>query len=173
MVLLLSQLALRFEYQPLRVGNAAVLEVQLAPGSFAQSEDLRLEPSPGIRVETDPLRDQLEHAVYWRIRPRERTPAVLHLRWGSQAVEKLISIAEPGNKLLAVSARRPGSSLLDRLLNPGEIGFDSQSPIRAIVVHHSPRATPILGLSIPWWLTFLISSTLAAFMASPILKVRF
>ena len=76
-------------------------------------------------------------------------------------------------RLIAVSARRPGPGLWDRLLNPGEPGFAAGDSVRAVVVHQPLRSTPIFGFDIPWWLTFLIVSILAALVVRPLVKVRF
>jgi hypothetical protein len=72
-----------------------------------------------------------------------------------------------------VSARRPDARLLERLLHPAEHAFDASAAVRAIVVHYPARATPILGLDVPWWLTFFIVSIVAALLAKPWIKVQF
>ena len=68
---------------------------------------------------------------------------------------------------------RPGTSFWDRLLHPGEPGFDADDPLQGITVHYTRRATPLLGFDVPWWLTFVLVSMLAAVAARPLVKVSF
>jgi len=172
-VLLLSQLALRYEHRPLAVGQPAVVELRLAEDAWQQFRDAAIQTQGQIAVETGPLRDEREHAIYWRIRPKQAAAATVGWRLGSLPVEKQIAVENARTRLPLVSVRRPGAGWWDRLLHPGEAGFAAGSPVRAVVVHHPSRATPLLGVDVPWWATFLIVSILAAVLVRPLVGVRF
>ncbi len=128
---------------------------------------------PELAVETRPLRDDEEHAVYWRIRAVEPAPATIRWRLGSEQFTKQMALAAERESFCAVDVRRPGAEWWDRLLHPGEPGFAADSPVKAAVVYYPRRSTPLLGLDLPWWLTFLIVSILAALLVRPLVKVNF
>ena len=69
LLFLLAQLALRYEHRPLKSGEAAMVELQLTPDAWVSYRGARLQPSDGVEIETAALRDQSQHAVFWRIRP--------------------------------------------------------------------------------------------------------
>ena len=86
---------------------------------------------------------------------------------------KQIALADDDGSFPAVDARRPGPGFWDRLLFPGEPGFADDEPVQGITVHHLRRSTPLLGFDVPWWLTFLLVSMLAAVAVRPLVKVSF
>lgn len=172
-VLLLTQLSRWYQYHPLTPGETAVVQLQLASSSWETYRHVALQAPKSIGVESDPLRDEEHQTVYWRIRPTTAGPAMLRWQLGTELVEKTLAVGDDPSRLQAVSVRRPGCRWLDRLLHPGEPGFSADSPVRGIEVQHSRRATPLLGINIPWWLTFLVVSMVAATLARPWLKVRF
>ena len=68
-VLLLAQLARWYERYPLSPGDEAVLELQLAESAWPRYRNVALDAPRQIAVETrSPLRDDEQHAMYWRIR---------------------------------------------------------------------------------------------------------
>ncbi len=172
LLLLLCQLALRYEHRPLQPGESTIVQLQLSPEAWLSFQRARLEVD-NVSVETAPLRDESQHSVYWRIKPN--TPERSLLRWqvGTTTVEKNLIAREDPNTLCQVSRRRPGPNLWDRTLNPGEPGFGKLSPIQAITIGYPARETPVLGFNVPWWLTFFVVSVVVALLMQPVLHVRF
>ena len=128
-----------------------------------------------MTVDIGPLRDAENHAMYWRVSPQTASPAILRWHWGDQVIEKRLAVAQDPSRVQQVSVRRPGPGWWDRLLYPGEAGFDSDSAVQAIVIHQleDKQTTPLFGVNVPWWATFLIVSILAALLARPFLRVHF
>jgi hypothetical protein len=171
-VLLLAQLALFFEHRPPAAGERVVVSLRAASDRWAEAASTAIQVPYGVTVETPALRDEADRTVWWRL--RIDAPPTGPLRWqvGSELVEK--RLAGGGDPALrAVSAVRPGTGFWDRLLFPGEPGFAGASAVESIEVRYPPRSTPIFGIDIPWWGTFLIVSMLAAILARPFLKVQF
>lgn len=171
--LVLAQLATRFEKQPITVHESAVVVLDLVEPAWATNRNVALHGPSGVRAETPGLRDARDHTVTWRI--SATVPVDDNLRWsvGGTDVQKSIVCAEDANHLAKVSPRRPGTAWWDRLLYPAERGFGDGDPVRAIQIHYPSRSTPILGLDIPWWATFIIASMLAALLVRPFLRVQF
>ena len=57
-----------------------------------------------------------------------------------------------------------------RVLHPGEPALAPDAAATAITVHYPRRATPVLGLDVPWWLTFLVVSMATARMPNSLLS---
>ncbi len=173
-VLILTQLALRYEKRPIRPGESVVLVAELSPGHWqSHGSDLSLQVPDGIVLETPALHDAGGHSVSWRLGLSRPVTEPLILRTGFFTIEKSFVGADDADRLYTVSARRPGSGFFDRLLFPGEPGFASDAPVRSIDVRYPDRSTPIFGVNMPWWGTFFIVSMLAAIIVRPFLKVQF
>jgi hypothetical protein len=171
--LLLSQLALRYEHVPLVSGESTIVKLEMTEHDWPTHRTVTLEPSPEITLETPALHDPEERAIYWRLRAEEASPAVLRWRVGDGFVDKRVDIGNGEQRLATVSTRRPGRGWWDRFLHPAEAALPSNSPVRGIEIEHAPRETRLLGFNVPWWLTFLLASIVAALLMRPILKVRF
>ncbi|MCK4874016.1 MAG: hypothetical protein KAS72_14940 [Phycisphaerales bacterium] len=172
-VIVLTQLALRYEHRPLRAGESAVVELHLSPADWEKGRDTVLDVPTGVTIEIPPLRDGAAHAVYWRIRVDTDQVEPLGWRVGDTSVEKRLTVVGSENQLLTVNPRRAGPGLWDRIAHPGEPAFASDSPVQAVVVRYPDRVTPIFGLRIAWWVTFLVVSMLTALVVRPFLKVQF
>jgi hypothetical protein len=171
--LFFSQLALRYEYRPLEPERRAIVKLELAEKDWPQHQNVTLEAPSQIKVETPALRDASQHAIYWRLRPTVAQPATLRWQVGGEQIEKRVDVASDKDRLATVSTRRPGRGWWDRLLNPAEPALPSGSPVVGIEIEHPPRETLIWGLNVPWWLTSVVASIVAALFAAPIVKVRF
>jgi hypothetical protein len=173
-VLLLAHLAVWYEHRPLEVGEAAVVELQLAEEAWTEHRDARLEAPASIVVETRPLRDDQERTISWRIRASEPSSADIHWQLGAgQQAAKQVAIAGRGCAFCAVSGRRAGAGWWDRLLHPGESAFAAHDPVRGVEIDYPQRSTPVFGWDVPWWATLVIVSILAALAARPLVKVQF
>lgn len=173
--LLITHLAMWYEFRPLAPGEATVVTVKLANDAWPVWKDAALQAPEGIAVETPAVRDSREKAVSWRV--RATAPGAHRLRWevGEQSVEKLISVAggDPDRVLAPASPVRAGASVGERLLYPLEPGLPADGPVREIVAQMPARDTPLLGWSLPWWLTFLIVTMAAALLVKPLMRVQF
>lgn len=178
-VLLLVQLGMWYEFRPLAPGQPALVEVEIAPEAWETHAQLELAVPGGVAVESS-VRNAHEHLITWRIRPHDAVvdgePLWLRLRLGEQEIaeKQLVVREDPDASVLTfVSPVRPGTSFWDRLLYPGEPGFDSSSPVQAISIDYGSRTNTVFGLALPWWATFFIVSILAALAIKPVVKVQF
>ena len=172
-VFILTQLALRYENRPLVPGESVIASLQLTPEGWSERDTALIEAPRGVTVETPALRDGAEQAIYWRLRLDEPTDEPLCFRVGNREALKSLIGTEDGDRLCTVSARRPGDGFWDRLLRPGEPGFDADWPVRGIDLRYPARATPIFGIDVPWWATFIVLCMVAALLVRPFLKVQF
>lgn len=184
-VLILSQFGAWYQFRPLLAGESVIVEVGFSQSAWATHQDATLEVPEHVTVETPALRDARSRTISWRIRPSKGEPFEMKCNAGGATFTKRVAVADDVAKLMIVSVKRPGGSFWERLLYPTESAFDSTSAVREIRVIHWPgtsddhrlnpaeRSTTILWMDIPWWITFLIVSMLAAFLSKPWVKVQF
>ena len=178
LVLLLAQLASWYQWRPVESGESAIVELQIGRDHWQKYQHAQLQAPDGINVEAGPMRDVGRLTVFWRIRPeasssdRSRTQ---QLQWevDGEFVEKRLVTSDDSGLLSPVNPLRAGPSWWDRVLYPLEPGLPADSPVQGIAVHYVDRENSILGWNVPWWLTFLIVSMIAAFAVKPLVKVRF
>ncbi|MFO0915024.1 MAG: hypothetical protein U0795_18840 [Pirellulales bacterium] len=173
MLLVLVQLAMRFEFRPLVPGEQVVVAMRIKPNQWKKTRKVELAPDKGFAVDTASLRDEQLSTLYWRVRADDTEPRVL--RWdvnGSQ-VTKVLPMAASHSQLVVANPKRPGPSLMDRIFYPAESALEASSPVESIELQLVPRSTPILGWNIPWWGTFFLLSMIVAFLAGKWLGVQF
>ncbi len=181
-VIVLVQLAAWFEYRPLRAGESAIVTAHINPDDklWASVQDITLEVPAGVRVETPALRDALDHTVSWRIGVETPSgePGVVRLVVVDEVSRKQLVLASDDQDrpaLIPVSPRRPGAGFFDRLIHPREPGFPRDSMVHAILIDYpeNPARSASWALGWPWWVIFLIVSVAAAFLAQPLIGVKF
>ncbi len=179
-VLLMAQLAMWYEFQPLTAGQSVLVEVVVRPDAWDQKySDLKLVAPEQVTVD-GPVRDVQQHTITWRLSVAEAPPSDVHTRLlfehgGTTVAEKQLVIGADAavDRLVFVSPVRPGPDPFDRLLYPGEPAFDAASPIQRIAIDYPPRENRVFGWRVHWLVTFLVVSILGALAIKPIVKVQF
>jgi hypothetical protein len=158
-LVLLIQLDLRFGARPLEPGADALVKVTLRdPALVEQGVDLAV--PEGVTIETPPVRIAALREIAWRIRAQRAGDYELVVRAGAAAVPKELRV---GDGWGAVSARRTGGGLVDRLLHPGEPPLDGSSPVEAIEVTYAGLPLRAFGWSVDWLVFFFFVSLAAGF----------
>lgn len=178
--LLLTHMAMYYEFRPFTPEEtvrtrAALVSVTLAPGAAGDFASAEIDNLPaGLRVDARVV-DVEQHRLVWRIHAEQATgPAQVSLTVApGQTIQKSICVSDSPGRLVRVSPLRPGTSFWDRLLYPAEPGFDGKTAIQEIRVAYPTRSTPVFGVNVPWWLTFLLASFVGAFAVKPLLGVHF
>jgi hypothetical protein len=168
MCLLLGQLAVWYQAQPLPVGSDAIVTAHLALGDIDLSADAQLESSPAFDFRAGPVRVPGKQLVCWRILAMQPGLHELTVTVDSQAFTKEVAI---GEGFQPVSPVRPGWNWSDVLLNPRERPFAPNSAVQSIEVTYPERASWTSG-SDSWLIYWFLVSLLAAFAARPLLKVN-
>lgn len=176
-LLLLTQLAMWFEFAPARVGQIVVVDVEIAPEAWNTLSTAELRPPPGVELVGPAARAARVHRITWRVRATQPVDAAL--RWeanGTAIAEKHLRVVDAlaDVALRPVSPKRPGASWVDQLLYPREAAFGAGSPVRSITIQPFDAGRwPVLGLAAPWWLTFFVVSIVAALVVKPFVGVQF
>lgn len=173
-VLLVTHLAMWYEFAPPPVWQRVALEVRVKPEVWDAAKNAVLELPPHVEIIGSPLRVQRDHTLAWTIKATEPvTAGKLRIKIGEQTVEKEFQ-AGPSPRLRAFSPERPGDSLWRQILYPVERALPAESPALDVQIHGIAAArNPIFGWNVPWWLTFFVVSIVGALLVKPFVKVQF
>ena len=160
LVLAIIQLQYHYGYQGLQPGAAAIVKVELEPGSYkASGSFFVLEAPPGLDVETQPLWIPSLNEVAWRIRAKDTGEHQLQLRVGDAAFSKRVDVS---NSIVRRSSVRASGSLVDQLLYPAEAPI-RDGPVRSISVGYPEAEVSLLGWKTHWVIVYFILTMVAAF----------
>lgn len=170
LVLILAQLNLWFGSEPLKVGESAILRVEIAPGTRLLDLDLALEVPPQVSVETPPLRIEELREVDWRIRAESPGVFGLTVKAGGHSVSKEVIV--DGRPLQKVSALKVGRRFLDQVLYPGERPLPGNSPVRSVELTYPAQRLHLLGIRLHWIIAYLALSIVFGFALKRPFKVE-
>jgi hypothetical protein len=148
LVLVMAQLQFHYGYEGLRPGERTLLEVDLRPGAVTPGDRPRavLEVPPGLRAETDAVRDgdfELGLSVD-----------------GAPRVTKTVRVTA---RTVRLSPERVDHAFLSQLLYPAEAPLPSASPVRSIRLAYPDRDVSVLGFRLYWMIPFFVLSIVFAF----------
>lgn len=180
LAILAAHLQVRYGYDGLRPGHAALVTVRMKPAAAGVAgaatsmstgrPALTLDAPSGLRVETPgvwaaPLRE-----TAWRISAERDGDYELHIsaNGANDAVTKRVRVTP---LIVARPVTKPSSSIWDQLWSPAEAPLPADSAIEAIDITYPERAIRVLGFPLHWLVIFVILSTLFAFLLRPVFKV--
>lgn len=181
MVLLIVQMAMRYEWRPLRPGERTVLCADLRPGTPHELAELACEAPEGLALEipvegcrpapVPAAEDRPErNFVCWRLRAQSPGAHRVVLRIDEQAVEKEVRVSE--NAYAGVSPVRPARRWTDILFYPRESPPDEGAIVQRVTVDFPAGSTPIFGWDIHWLISYFVLSMVLALILKPILRVK-
>ena len=153
-LLIMTQLNLRFAVSPLAPGEAAVVKV------FVRDADVlagpaRLEAGNGVTVETPAVRMPSASEVAWRIRADAAGEHRLVVHVGDASIETHL-IA--GDGWGPVPSRRTGRGMIDTLLYPGEPPIAVDHAIEAVEIGYAALDMRAFGWPVHWLVAFFVLS---------------
>jgi len=168
-ILVMIQLGSRYQWQPLEVGDEAVVIAQVSPDVDLNSATVSLVGDGGFNVETPTLRIPSENEVAWRIRAGKPGVHELRIVANGETASKVLNV---GGGFPRISPKRPGANLGDQVLYPSESPLAAGSAIRSISVTYPDRDGWFSGSTV--WLFWLMGlSFVLAYVFKPILRVEF
>lgn len=167
-VLIMTQLNLRFAARPFEPGEQALVKTYLRDATTLDG-DLRLDVPDGVTVETKAIRIPNTREVAWRVRIEADGEHRMRVLAGGQEIEtRLIA----GGQWGAVPQRRTGRGVLDTLLYPGEPPIPTDHPVEAVEIVYPPLELRAFGWSINWLVAFFVLSLVFGFAFKDMLGVE-
>lgn len=166
--LLLAQMGLWYQSRPLRVGEEAVVTVELNDAVNSPWPEVSVEPMQGAEVTVGPVKVLSKRQVYFKISALDVGYHRLSFCVDGQRVGKELAA---GEGFMRVSAKRPGWSWTDILMHPAEEPFRADSVVRSISIDYPNRLSRTSGTN--WWVIyFFVISMVFALIFRPFLRVR-
>ena len=167
-VLIMTQLNLRFAARPLEPGESALIKAYVRDAGVLDGE-VGLEVPDGMTVETAAVRIPSAREVTWRVRVETGGGHRMRVRVGGQELEtQLIA----GDQWGAVPQRRTGRGMWDTLLYPGQPPIPSDHPVEAVDIIYPPLELSVLGWSLNWLVAFFVLSLAFGFAFKDALGVE-
>ncbi len=167
-LLLWGQMGLWYQSRPLRVGEEAVVSLELNGGIGDAGPEIRLRPTDAADVTAEPVRMFSRREVCWSIRARESGYHRLVVDVDGRPYEKELAV---GDGYMRVSAVRPPWCWTDVLIHPAERPFSPESPVQSIRIEYPRRDSWISGTD-RWVIYWFAASLVAALCFRPWLRVH-
>jgi hypothetical protein len=168
MSLLLGQLGLWYQARPLKIGEDAVVTVQLAKTFEKSLPGVDLQSNPAIATSVGPIRVPSKHMVCWSLHATEPGTHRLVFDVNGVSVEKELAV---GEGYVSTSLKRPKWDVVEVLLHPKEMPFGRSSPIQSIEIEFPERLSMTSGTN-SWLIYWFAASMIAALAIRPLLKVN-
>ena len=167
-VLVMTQLNLRFAVRPLEPGEPAVVTAHLRDAA-ALDGPLALEVPDGVTLETPPVRSRRDRGVAWRLRVDQPGEHTLVVRVGDETLEKRLV---GGTRWGQVVQRRSGRGALDTLLYPGEPPIAADHVVETVEIAYPGLEMRLLGVGVDWLIGFFVLSMAFGFAFKGVLGVE-
>jgi uncharacterized membrane protein (DUF106 family) len=167
---ILIQLDGWFGYEPLKIGDSAIISVKLSKDAKNLLSDISLESDGGLSIETSPLSIPEDSEIDWRVRAKAAGEHKIFLNVSGQKIMKEIIVAQ--DKLTRLSKVRVGSHFWDIFLNPGERPIDGNSPIQRIGINYRSRSIEIFGWRLYWLVLYLVLSIITGYALKGVFKTE-
>ncbi len=153
-VLIMTQLNLRFAARPLEPGEPALVKAYVRDGAVLDG-DVSLEVGDGIVVETEGVRIPSTQEVVWRIRADRPGTHRIVVRIGDETLDTRIVA---GDGWGAIPQRRTGRGMLDTMLYPGEPPIPEAHTVEAVEIGYPPLELGVFGWRVDWLVAFFVLS---------------
>jgi len=166
--LLLSQMALWYQFRPLRQGEEAVITMKLSGKTDSSWPKITMTPPSAAEITIGPVRVLSTREVLWKIKACKEGCHSIRFQFDDKEIDKELAI---GDGYMRVSIERPPWNWIKILSHPWETPFNPDSVIQSISINYPERNSLTSGTD--WWvLYFFLISLIFAFVFKPFLKVR-
>ena len=167
-VLIMTQLNLRFAVQPLDTGEPVLIKALVRDVALLD-HPIALDVPDGVTVETPPVRIRSTREIAWRVRVDRPGTHALIVRVGDETVEKQLVGGEGWGPVVQ---RRTGRGMLDTLLYPGEPPIAAGHGVEAVDIIYPPLEFHLLGIGVDWLIGFFVLSMVFGFAFKGVLGVE-
>ena len=167
-VLIMTQLNLRFAVQPLDTGQTVLIQALVRDAAVLE-HPVALDVPDGVTVETPPVRIRSTREIAWRVRVDRPGTHTLTVRVGDETLEKQLV---GGGGWGPVVQRRTGRGMLDTLLYPGEPPIAADHVLEAVDISYPALEFRLLGIGVDWLIAFFALSMVFGFAFKGVLGVE-
>ena len=169
LVVLMIHLDAWFGHIPLRPGQAALVRVKLLDSARQTFDDVSLEASAGLAIETPSLRVAQEKEVSWVVRASQTGQYLLNVKGAGSAAQKTIVVADRGWQ--RVAPRVVIAGFWNQWAHPGEALLPRGGSVEWVDVNYPDRSLGLFGWKAHWLLLFFLLTCVLGFVGSKLLRV--
>jgi uncharacterized membrane protein (DUF106 family) len=170
LILILIQLNFWFGYESLEPNESALLKIKLKEDQNPMDTQITIQPSPGLVLETPPLRIQNSPEIDWRFSATQEGLQQFTVTVNGETVTKKVSVAQ--KPLSKISPRKPSPKFLDQVLYPAEPPVKSSTPIQTIEIQYPAKNMDLFGWGIHWIIVYFVLSIVFGFAFKGVFKVQ-
>jgi hypothetical protein len=169
LVVLMIHLDAWFGHAPLRPGQAALVRVKILESNGQAFNDITLEATAGLAIETPSLQVPQEKEISWVVRASQTGQYLLNVKGAGSAAQKTILVAERGWE--RVAPRVVTSGFWNQWAHPGEALLPRGGSVEWVDVNYPDRSLGLFGWEAHWLLLFFVLTCVLGFVGSKLLRV--
>jgi hypothetical protein len=170
LILIIIQLNFWFGYESLTPNQSALLKIKLKDNQNPLDFPIDIQTSPGLEIESLPLRIEEASEINWRFSAKEEGLQQIAFVIKGETVTKKVSVAQ--RPLSKVSPMKPGKSFLKQVMYPTEAPIKGHLPIKAIEIQYLTKGMSFLGWRIHWLIAYFVLSIIFGFSFKGVFKVE-
>ncbi|NOS99112.1 MAG: hypothetical protein HOP29_00610 [Phycisphaerales bacterium] len=149
--LILAQLAMRYQWRPVRVDEAVLVTAGVDSDVDLMKNPPRIESGETVVIDEPPVRIPAERRVVWRVRAKAAGIHEINVLVGGRGVPKTLTV---GDGFQAVSPKRVQAGLWHRVMYPAEGAIPADAAVKWISIDYAPRESWFCGATV--WVLWLI-----------------
>ncbi|MGA1823767.1 MAG: hypothetical protein ACMUIP_03815 [bacterium] len=163
-LLILSQVNLKYSLKPIKPGEAFTIKVTMAPNPTLNPDDVMLHTPDEIEVITPGFHMAEKYEIEWQLKALKEGDFEISVNYGAEESKKQIVI---GSSTRLYSPHIGKAGLVERIFNPIEDLLPAEASIHAIDITYKPR----YFIKMHWLVAFLVIAIAAGLLFRKILKV--
>jgi uncharacterized membrane protein (DUF106 family) len=170
LILILIQLNFWFGYDSLTLRESALVKVKLAQDLNPMETEIAIQSSPGLELETPPLRIEEAREIDWRFQATQPGIHQFQVTIDGEAITKTVSVAQ--KPLSKISPLKTNRKFLDQVMYPVESPIRGQVPVQAIEIQYPDKSMDLFGWKIHWIIVYFVLSILFGFAFKGVFNVQ-
>jgi uncharacterized membrane protein (DUF106 family) len=159
-ILIMIQLNLRYGYEPLKVGEQAVVAVKLDTSTDVRYSSIKLSVPDGVVVDAPEIRIKAINEIDWQVKVEK--PGIYYLEFdldGKKFTKKLLA----SNEITRFSPIKSKVTIYEAFMNPSEEPLPKDGKIDFISINYKPAKMKIFSFKLHWIIVFFVLSLIAGF----------
>lgn len=169
LLLIFVQLESWFDRRPLKVGESAVIVIELDSRQSAVTTPVTISTSDIARLDSPAVRIPARNEIAWRVVAANTGVGWVDVTIDGQSERKNLVT---GTEVIRTSAARERRGFVTQFLNPSEPPLPTTSPIRRIEVCYPPRELSVGDSKISWPVAAVLLMMLIGLAAGRLAGVR-
>lgn len=168
--LICIQMQLRYGHASPMPGDRFIVSLDALSGMALTVEGIQLTTSPGLKVETPPMRIPGEGEMDWRVGVKGVGEQYLEFIAGGLDLRKEIVIDNGVQRRYPATAKK---SFLSCLISPGDQFLPADSPVHSISVEYRPARINLFGIRMHWSIAYFLMAVIFGMLLKRFVGVEF